>query len=185
VPEILQGYVELTYDLNHRATARFIEPLLYRSPHYRESSQSMVVRRICKTTAARTSTARRGSTPRTRFHIRRPFRDPAIDALFAMRIAPGSPHEPPRRSASRRATPSCSRRSSPTSGRRRAASGAEARAQRYDGEGVRIRYFGHACVLIESRQVSILTDPVVSYDFATDLPRYNPLRICPTRSITS
>jgi L-ascorbate metabolism protein UlaG (beta-lactamase superfamily) len=165
VPEILQGYVELTYDLNHRATARFIEPLLYRSPHYRESSQSMVVRRI--------EDDRRPyvySTPRLdtegAIHIRRPFRDPAIDALFAMRITPGSPHEVAEalgieaRDAELFASLFTDERPS------------QSRGQRYGGEGVRIRYFGHACVLIESRQVSILTDPVVSYDFATDLPRY-------------
>lgn len=37
---------------------------------------------------------------------------------------------------------------------------------------VRIRYFGHACVLIETQDVSILFDPVVSYDYPSDIPRY-------------
>ena len=46
------------------------------------------------------------------------------------------------------------------------------KAPRYDGEGVRVRYFGHACVLLETKEVSILTDPVISYEFPTDLPRY-------------
>ena len=41
VPDILQGYVELTYDLNNRASPRFFESLLYRGPHYKESSQSL------------------------------------------------------------------------------------------------------------------------------------------------
>lgn len=172
VPEMLQGYVELTYDLQHRATARFIEPLLYRSPHYRESSQSMVLQQI-------TGDARHYvfSTPRLdtegAIHLHRPFRDPAVDALFAMRTRPGSIDEiaaalgieardagvfaslftdqPPRRAHGYPAT----------SGE-----------TRYRGDGVRVRYFGHACVLIESRDVAILTDPVISYDFPTELQRF-------------
>ena len=42
----------------------------------------------------------------------------------------------------------------------------------YDGDQVRIRYFGHACVLVETKDVRILMDPVVSYDIQTDFPRY-------------
>ena len=173
VPELLRGYVELTYDLQHRATARFIEPLLYRSPHYRESSQSMVLQLI--TADARPYVF---STPRLdtegAIHLHRPFRDPAVDALFAMRSTPGSVDEiaaalgieprdagvfaslftdqPPRR----------------PHGYTAESSG----GTRYTGDGVRIRYFGHACVLIESRDVAILTDPVISYDFSTELPRF-------------
>jgi L-ascorbate metabolism protein UlaG (beta-lactamase superfamily) len=40
------------------------------------------------------------------------------------------------------------------------------------GDGVRIRYFGHACVLIEARGVSILCDPVISYMYDSEVPRY-------------
>ncbi len=169
VPEILQGYVELTYDLNNRASARFVEPLLYQSPHYREGSQSMLLRCI-------DGDSRRYvfSTPRLDadggVHARLPFRHEAVDALFALRRTPGDvdaardalglgpddaatfasffTDEPPRPRPN------------------------EQNGGRYDGEGVRLRYFGHACVLIESKHVSILTDPVVSYDFPTDLPRY-------------
>jgi L-ascorbate metabolism protein UlaG (beta-lactamase superfamily) len=171
VPEILRGYVELTYDLNHRASARFIEPLLYRSPHYRESSQSMVLKLITSDDRPYVYSTPRLDTEGA-IHIRRPFRDPAIDALFAMRIAPGSPQD----AAAALGIEPCDAEmfaslftdQPPSQG----APGAPARGARYDGEGVRIRYFGHACLLIESRQVSILTDPVVSYDFATDLPRF-------------
>jgi L-ascorbate metabolism protein UlaG (beta-lactamase superfamily) len=49
---------------------------------------------------------------------------------------------------------------------------AASNGNRYDGDGVRVRYLGHACVLIESREVSILTDPVLSYDFSTELQRF-------------
>jgi len=49
---------------------------------------------------------------------------------------------------------------------------APARADRYGGSGIRIRYFGHACVLIETKEVSLLTDPLVSYQYETTVPRY-------------
>ena len=42
----------------------------------------------------------------------------------------------------------------------------------FDGDDIRIRYYGHACVLIQSRGVSILIDPVISYGYDTALPRY-------------
>jgi L-ascorbate metabolism protein UlaG (beta-lactamase superfamily) len=163
VPELLRGYVELTYDLNHRATPRFIEPLLYRSPHHRESSQSIVFRRIAQD--ARTYVF---STPRLDaeggVHVRAPFRHEAVDAMFAMRSTPGEVE--PIREAFALApgeaevfatffTDTPPRRTS-----------------RYDGNGVRLRYFGHACVLVESREVVILTDPVISYDVGSELPRY-------------
>src|SRR5262249_28277252 len=40
-------------------------------------------------------------------------------------------------------------------------------------EGVRVRYFGHACVLIETRDTTILTDPVVAYDHGGGAPRFS------------
>jgi L-ascorbate metabolism protein UlaG (beta-lactamase superfamily) len=45
-------------------------------------------------------------------------------------------------------------------------------APRFDGVGVRIRYFGHACILMESKDVSIICDPIISYKYDTELFRY-------------
>ena len=38
--------------------------------------------------------------------------------------------------------------------------------------GSRWRYFGHACILIESRETSILFDPVLSYTYESNVSRY-------------
>src|SRR6185436_19448995 len=35
----------------------------------------------------------------------------------------------------------------------------------YEGDAIRIRYFGHACILIETKDVTIMTDPLISYDY--------------------
>jgi L-ascorbate metabolism protein UlaG (beta-lactamase superfamily) len=43
---------------------------------------------------------------------------------------------------------------------------------KYEGEGIRTRYFGHACILVETKDVSILSDPVISYGYESDISRY-------------
>ncbi len=163
VPDLLRGYVELTYDLGNRVHSRFIEPLLYRSRFYQESSQSVSLMQV-------ENDVRRYifSTPRVEsdsplwLHI--PYRHQGLDELFRMRTTPGSPGRVmemlsiPSTAASAFAslfTETPPRKPTP-----------------YDGAGVRVRYFGHACVLFESKDVSILTDPVISYEFPTELPRF-------------
>ena len=42
----------------------------------------------------------------------------------------------------------------------------------YAGPGVRWRYFGHACILIESQGTSMLFDPVLSYTYESGISRY-------------
>ena len=44
--------------------------------------------------------------------------------------------------------------------------------QAYKGQGARWRYFGHACILLESGGTSILTDPVLSYTYENNISRY-------------
>jgi L-ascorbate metabolism protein UlaG (beta-lactamase superfamily) len=41
----------------------------------------------------------------------------------------------------------------------------------FDGNGVRIRYLGHACILIETKDVSLLIDPVISYKYSDGVER--------------
>lgn len=164
VPEALRGYVELTYDLNNRASARFLEALLYRSPFYKESSQSISLRLLEGDARPYIySTPRLDSVDDT-LHAHVPFRHEALDTLFHMRRKPG-PVEPVREALGLGPEQAERFRALFTEQPPRPSS-------RYEGEGVRVRYFGHACVLMETREVSILTDPVLSYEFPTDLPRY-------------
>jgi L-ascorbate metabolism protein UlaG (beta-lactamase superfamily) len=46
------------------------------------------------------------------------------------------------------------------------------RAERYSGDEVRIRYFGHACLVVETKDVSIMIDPVISYENPAGIGRY-------------
>jgi len=46
--------------------------------------------------------------------------------------------------------------------------------ERYTGDKVRMRYMGHACILIETKDVSILLDPLVSYyGYQTEVGRFS------------
>jgi len=42
----------------------------------------------------------------------------------------------------------------------------------YSGNGIRWRYFGHACILVEAAGVSMLLDPVLSYTYEAEISRY-------------
>ncbi|EAU66337.1 MBL fold metallo-hydrolase [Stigmatella aurantiaca] len=164
VPDILQGYVELTYDLNNRASPRFFEALLYRSPHYQESAQSVALRLLEGDARPYVFSTPRLDSQKDTLHVHVPFRHGALDALFAMRHTP-APVAPIQEALG--IAPEHTERFSSFFTEE-----PPRQTPRYSGKGVRVRYFGHACVLIESKDVSILTDPVVSYDFPTDLPRY-------------
>jgi L-ascorbate metabolism protein UlaG (beta-lactamase superfamily) len=163
VPDALRGYVELVYDLNNNPSFRLIEPLLYRSPFYDESAQSMML------------SLTRGddrpfvlSTPRLEsadaLHLRRPFRHECVDQLFALKYEP-QPFDRIKEMLDWPEDKDEVVRSflTPTP---------PPPYQRYEGDGVRWRYFGHACILIETKNVSLMFDPVLSYTYESSVSRY-------------
>src|SRR5207247_2129708 len=87
VPDILRGYVELVYDLNHHPSFRIIEPLLYKSRYYDRSQQSLMLSVIAQDDRPFVL-----STPRleadTSLHLKMSFDDEAIDGLFQLKSAP-------------------------------------------------------------------------------------------------
>ena len=162
VPEALRGYVELVYDLNCQPSFRLVEPLLY-SRYYDRSIQSLML--------SLTDADERPfvlSTPRfesdATFHWRRSFDDPAVDMLFRLKADPQAYEAivdivaPDPGSEGRLKT-----FLTPTS---------PPRYERYSGPTARWRYFGHACVLVETADTSILFDPVISYTYEGGIPRY-------------
>lgn len=163
VPELLRGYVELVYDLNNQPSFRLIEPLLYQSPYYDESAQSVMLSLIDRDDRPFVL-----STPRldneNSVHISLPFASDAIDQLFAMKRHPHSlswikDRLPlPDNCDSVFETFFTDEQPLPY--------------EAYAGDGVRWRYFGHACILVETKDVCILTDPVLSYTFESGIPRY-------------
>ena len=163
VPENLQGYVELVYDLNNHPSFRLIEPLLYKSRFYDPSLQSVMLSEISGDDRPFVF-----STPRLErrdaVHLQIPFASEKVDALARMK------HEPTTLAAMRETLDLSSEdeelfRSFLTTQKPRP-------YPKYEGEGARWRYFGHACILIETRGVSVLLDPVLSYTYESDISRY-------------
>ncbi|HXQ74270.1 MAG TPA: MBL fold metallo-hydrolase [Pyrinomonadaceae bacterium] len=164
VPDELRGYVELSYDVSNHPSIRFIEGLLYKSRYYDTSSQSISLSEVNNDDRPFVL-----SSPQLEddghLHLRTPFNNPALDELFKMRTAPqpiGYITELLGVNAAdaERFNEFFTTEASPPT-------------QRYTGENVRIRYFGHACLLFETKNVSILTDPVVSYAYPGSSERYS------------
>lgn len=163
VPEALRGYVELVYDTGHRPSARFLEGLLYASPYHDTGAQRVVISALGEEKRPFVF-----STPRLdqagQLQVDIPFESRALDVLYgarytetalgavadALRLGPGGEEqlapfftdEAPRPGAA------------------------------FDGDGVRIRYLGHACVLVEARGTSILFDPVIGHGGVTGVPHF-------------
>jgi L-ascorbate metabolism protein UlaG (beta-lactamase superfamily) len=164
VPDLLKGYVELYYDRHHRPDFRFYEPLIYKSPFYIEALQSIAFSLI-------NGDSNRPfifSTPRLAdpgvLEVQMPFRSESLDDLFRMKRTPCT-------YGSIRGAMNISTKDERLFSELFTTK-APVAYERYKGEKARIRYFGHACILIETAQYSILIDPVLSYTYESDVPRF-------------
>lgn len=153
MPDSLRGFVELIYGYHNRPIVRCIESLFYKSPHYKKKLQSLhlFTQTHDRSRAYYMSTPRLQDDESIRWNI--PFSESSIDELFKLdhqpkplgrirellgldsaddgKLIPLLTESPPR---------------SP---------------EPWRGLGVRIRYLGHASVLIEYLGVSILIDPFI------------------------
>ncbi len=153
IPDVLKGYVELVYDLNNVPAMRFIEGLLYKSPFFDTERQSMMLSLSHSDTRDFVL-----STPRLAdadmIEIRLPFHSAAYDILFGLRSAP------------RRFGEVCDLFQIDAGNTVWQSLFAPAPAQPAPGhvavDGTRVRYFGHACLLFETAQQSILFDPLIA-----------------------
>ena len=163
VPDCLQGYVELVYDLHNHPSFRIIEPLLYKSPHYNCSLQSLMLSEITGDDRPFVlSTPRLDDSQGLRLRV--PFASRQLDSLFRMKYEP------------RPANEICDELAFTGDDQERflelLTTETPRPYDRYDGGGARWRYFGHACILLETQGLSILLDPVLSYSYESDVSRY-------------
>jgi len=169
IPAPLRGYLELVYDLNHQPSFRILESLLYSSRYNMADSQSMLFSTIASDYRPFVL-----STPRLfcseKLQISLPFNSSVYDDLFSMRYNPKSKsyinekilyHLQLNKEETNLFwsyfTQALPKKHNQT---------------QYKEEGIRIRYFGHASVLIQTNDVNIMIDPVISYDYASDIPRF-------------
>ena len=164
-PDILKGLIEFVYDLNNHPSIRLIEPLIYKN-YFSTTNQQIAL-------SDTHSDFRKFvlSTPRIdheeEVYLKIPFSDAHLDKLFKMKEEPQEFNkiqalfEVPESKHS--LFHSFFTNFKPTIAENR----------NYHSQGIRLRYFGHACVLIQTKSVSILFDPVISYPIqANTVPRY-------------
>lgn len=165
IPEVLRGYVELVYDLSNQPSFKLLEPLLYRSKYYDRSAQSFM---LSLTTGDDRPFVL--STPRLErddlLHLHLSFDDEAVDELFRLTANPRPFNEI---ADLARLDGDCKQREL-----FRSLMTEEPRPKYvpYEGPGVRWRYFGHACILIETGGINMILDPVLSYTYESDISRY-------------
>jgi L-ascorbate metabolism protein UlaG (beta-lactamase superfamily) len=156
LPANLAGLVEIVYDLNNHPKTKVIEELLFRCGLDNRGLQQIYLHR--------TPSRDRPfflSTPRLEgpgsIVLNTPFADPKLDALCAMKLHSGSLAEATRQHVrddhkidcfKQLFTPEPPLRKSP----------------QYSGSGVRVRYFGHACVLVQTPRCAVLIDPTVAWE---------------------
>lgn len=164
LPESLRGYVELYYDLLNRPHFRLIEALLYHGSLNTAPLQSMVFSLISEDYRPFCL-----STPRLpaaeQFRLVLPFKDELYDRVFRSREQPLSQEDFDAlvqiAGSESQVAQFFSTEKSPNYFQALSSH-----------ESLRVRYFAHACVLIETPQCSILIDPVISYDYPSELPRF-------------
>ncbi|MEV4254985.1 MBL fold metallo-hydrolase [Spirillospora sp. NPDC049652] len=155
LPPELAGLVELVYDTDSQASLRFLEPLVYRSPAHTEARQSVQLSIEPGTERPFVLSTPRLPSPGV-LDLKIPFRHAGLDALFGARLRPAS------LGALREALELDDAGAAQLAGLLTDAP-SQAPDRHIEGGG-RIRYLGHACVLMQTPEAAILTDPFISAD---------------------
>lgn len=164
IPDLLAGCVELVYDMSNHASIRFIEPLVY-NKFYNTKNQSIALSLVnADDRPFVLSTPYLASAQKV--HLNMPFSDNNIDLLYKAKREPCdinalaaklhvTEHQLQQFSTYFTKTPPANI------------------YKKYDSDNLRIRYFGHACILIETKNTSILIDPLISYPNLTEPDRFS------------
>lgn len=155
LPTALSGLVEIAYDTSNQPAIRFIEPLAYESSLYTEDRQSVQLSR--ETGIERPFIL---STPRLSFpdvlDLQIPFRHPGLQELFRSRVHGTT--------LTRLRDMLDLDDDEATTLSALLADQPDLAPDRHIDAGARIRYFNHACLVMQTPEASIVTDPWVSAD---------------------
>ncbi|MGD0554727.1 MAG: MBL fold metallo-hydrolase [Streptosporangiaceae bacterium] len=167
LPSVMSGLVEVAYDTSNQAAIRYIEPLAYESSAYSEDRQS--VQLSLETGIERPfilSTPRLSQPNVLDLHV--PFRHPGLEELFRSRVHGTTLNRV-------RELLDLDDDEAASIGQMLAPEPDLAADRNIDGGG-RIRYFGHACLVLQTPEAAIITDPFLSSDAsATDRFTYRDL----------
>jgi L-ascorbate metabolism protein UlaG (beta-lactamase superfamily) len=166
MPDILKGKIEIVYDLNNFPSLRIIEGFFYHY-FYSENHQEVALS-DCKSDFKKFILSSPVVNKENTIYLKIPFSDKRLDWLLntknqpcflneAIELLKIEENEKELFKSFFTLTPNAKKLN----------------RNYYSGEGVRIRYFGHACVLLETKDISILLDPAVSYPIDNELQRYS------------
>ncbi|QHS63323.1 MBL fold metallo-hydrolase [Chitinophaga agri] len=169
VPELLKGYVELYYDRHNHPGFRFFEALLYNSPYYNKDSQSVALWVTDNDHRPFVLSTPRIGEPNV-LQLQIPFDHAGLDELAKMKRTPQ--------------TLSYIKELLSISPEDAVlfetffTQEAPERYEPYTGDKIRMRYFGHACILVETKDISILVDPLISYyGYHSDVDHFSDLHL--------
>jgi L-ascorbate metabolism protein UlaG (beta-lactamase superfamily) len=155
LPSALNGLVELAYDTGNQASLRVIEPLLYHSPAFDRGRQS--VQLSLEDGIERPFIL---STPRLPkpdvLELPIPFDHPGLDKLFRARVEGTTV-------ARLRDALELDGAQAALLDRLLADEPSVAPDRRIESGG-RIRYFGHACLVLQTPEAAVVVDPFISAD---------------------
>jgi L-ascorbate metabolism protein UlaG (beta-lactamase superfamily) len=156
IPSSLRGSIEIYYDVNNNPALRVIEEIIYKY-----HLDNLTDREICLSQTKDSNRRFFMTTPRVSasdvFFAAVDFTSPKLDLLSSMRTQGGSLNE--LSSALNIDVSTCPGFMSFFS-----SDAPQRKTPHYYGQDVRVRYFGHACVLIQTARASILVDPMVTWD---------------------
>jgi L-ascorbate metabolism protein UlaG (beta-lactamase superfamily) len=167
LPPVLAGLVELAYDTSNQPLMRYLEPLAYQSGFYTEDRQSVQLSLETGVERPFVLSTPRLSSPGT-LDLRIPFRHPGLAELARSRVHGSTlPRLRELLELGDDEAGALSRLLAPQP---------DLAPDRHLGSGGRIRYFGHACLVMQTPEAAIATDPWVSSESsATDRFTYRDL----------
>ena len=161
LPPSLQGLIEFLYTTNHQPDIRLFEGLMDAQDYLDDAQEIMLEARAERDRHFFMSTPRLDTSESLSFKM--PFADQRLDELAAMRKRPASFAAIAKafevedkdlatfRNLFTETAPALPTRTDPVS-----------------GDQVRVRFFGHACVLFETKDVTVLFDPFVAIESKAD-----------------
>lgn len=173
LPVELKGYVELYYDLIGQPGFRLLESLLYNSHYYRSNLQCVCLN-VCQGDFRPFSLSTPRPFPESSVVVQLPFNHLFYDEFYRSRISPVNkskiinlyeqiPHHP---NNNFERFFEFFTENIPQSSLSKDQSVIKLNPR------IKIQYVGHACLLIQTDQVTIVTDPVISYSFENCSPRF-------------
>ncbi|SCF40197.1 L-ascorbate metabolism protein UlaG, beta-lactamase superfamily [Micromonospora matsumotoense] len=155
LPAALHGLVELAYDTSNQPSVRFLEPLLYHSSVYDERRQSIQISLDDGVERPFILSTPRLPRPGV-LDLAIPFRHPGLEALVRARV------EPTTLAALREALELDDEQAALLE--TMLSDQPSLSPDRHITSGGRIRYFGHACLVLQTPEAAIVTDPFISTD---------------------